>query len=394
MAHEPAPPVYLDHAASTPMRAEAVAAMLPFLTDRYANSTGAHAAARAAKDALEEARETVARGLGAAPGEVVFTGSGTEADNLAVVGAARAAREAGRDGGVVTCRFEHKAVLASADRLEREGFAVRRVPATPGGLVDLDALADALVPDTAVVSIMLVNNEVGTVQPLDEVAALVRERAPSAVLHTDAVQAVPWLDVATAAAGASLVSMSAHKLGGPKGMGALVVRDGVAVQPIVEGGGQERGRRAGTPDVPGAVAMATALDLTERDRAADVARVGALRDRLRDGLLASVDDVVETAPRTAKVAGSCHVAFRGVDAELLVVALDRAGVCASAGASCSSGATQSSHVLDAMGIPPDGQQGVVRFSLGAASADDDVTRALAVIPGVVTSLRDRAGVAE
>ena len=312
MAHKAEPPVsldhpvYLDHAASTPMRAEAVAAMLPFLTDRFANSTGAHAAARVAKDALEEARETVARELGAAPGEVVFTGSGTEADNLGVVGAARAARDAGGGAGVVTCRFEHKAVLASADRLEREGFAVRRVPATRDGVVDLDALADALADDTAVVSIMLVNNEIGTIQPLDAVAALVRERAPAAVLHTDAVQAVPWLDVAVAAAGASLVSISAHKFGGPKGMGALVVRDGVTVQPIVEGGGQERGRRAGTADVPGAVAMATALALTARDRTVEVARVGALRDRLRDGLFAAVDDVVDTARGAAKVAGSCH----------------------------------------------------------------------------------------
>jgi cysteine desulfurase len=387
------PPVYLDHAASTPMRAEAVAAMLPFLTEWFANSTGAHAAARVAKDALEEARETVARALGAAPGEVVFTGSGTEADNLGIVGVARAAREAGRSAGVVTCRFEHKAVLASADRLEREGFSVRRVPATRDGLVDLDALADALDGDTAVVSIMLVNNEVGTIQPLDDVAALVRERAPAASLHTDAVQAVPWLDVATAAADASLVSISGHKFGGPKGMGALVVRDGVPLQPIIEGGGQERGRRAGTANVPGAVAMATALRLTTERRAADVVRVGALRDRLRDGLIAAVDDVVETASSTAKVAGSCHIGFRGVDAELLVVALDRAGVCASAGSSCSSGATQASHVLDAMGVPPDEQRGSVRFSLGAASDDTDVARALAVIPEVVATLRERAGIA-
>jgi cysteine desulfurase len=386
------PPVYLDHAASTPMRVEAVAAMLPFLTDRFANSTGAHAAARVAKDALEEARETVARELGAAPGEVVFTGSGTEADNLGVVGAARAARHMGGRAGVVTCRFEHKAVLASADRLEREGFAVRRVPATRDGVVDLEALADALADDTAVVSIMLVNNEIGTIQPLDAVAALVRERAPAAVLHTDAVQAVPWLDVSVAAAGASLLSISAHKFGGPKGMGALVVRDGVTIQPIVEGGGQERGRRAGTADVPSAVAMATALALTARDRTVEVARVGALRDRLRDGLFATVDDVVDTARGAAKVAGSCHLAFRGVDAELLVVALDRAGVCASAGSSCSSGATQSSHVLDAMGLPPDEQRGSVRFSLGATSDDTDVERALAVIPGVVASLRERAEV--
>jgi len=381
--------VYLDHAASTPMLTEAVAAMTPFLTRHHANSSGAHGAARVVKTALEEAREGVARALGAAVGEVVFTGSGTEADNLAVEGAARAARDAGRGRGVVTCRFEHKAVLAPVDRLEHEGFAVRRVGATRAGTVDLDALADALDPDTSVVSVMLVNNEVGTVQPLAEVAALVRDRAPRAVLHTDAVQAVPWLDVATATRVASLVSISAHKFGGPKGTGALVARDDVALQPIIEGGGQERGRRAGTVDVAGAVATARALELTTARRDVEVARVAGLRDRLLDGLRAAIDDVFETGDPTRKVAGSAHVAFRGVDAELLVVALDRAGVYVSAGSSCSSGASQSSHVLEAMGMTPEERRGAIRCSLGHASTDADVDRALDVIPGVVTSLRQR-----
>ena len=233
--------VYLDHAASTPMRAEAVAAMLPFLSESFANPSGGHRAAQAAKTALEEAREVVAAALGAEPGEIVFTAGGTEADNLAIEGAARAARAAGRGDGVVTCAFEHKAVLAACDRLEREGFHVTRVPATRAGLVDLDALAGALDERTVVVSVMLVNNEVGTIQPLERVAPLMAERAPHAVLHTDAVQAVPWVDVASLAAPAQLVSVSAHKFGGPKGTGALVVRGGVALQPLLEGGGQERG---------------------------------------------------------------------------------------------------------------------------------------------------------
>jgi len=385
--------VYLDHAASTPMRADAVAAMAPFLTQHYANSTGAHGAARLVKAALEEAREAVAEALGAAAGEVVFTGSGTEADNLAVEGAARAARAAGRGDGVVTCLLEHKAVLASVDRLATEGFAVRRVGATRAGIVDLDGLADALDATTTVVSVMLVNNEIGTIQPLGDVASLVRARAPHAVLHTDAVQAVPWLDVATAAADASLVSISAHKFGGPKGMGALVVRGGVALQPLIEGGGQERGLRAGTVDVAGAVATACALQRTTATRDDEVVRVARLRDRLLGGLRSDVDDVVETGDRAHKVGGSCHVAFRGVDAELLVVALDRAGVYASAGSSCSSGATQTSQVLAAIGLDPDLAGGAIRFSLGHASTDADVDRALEVIPDVVATLRRRTALA-
>ena len=255
-------PAYLDHAASTPMRPAAIAAMEPFLAGCFANPSGIHRAAQAAKTALEEAREEVAAGLGAEPGEVVFTAGGTEADNLAVEGAARAARAAGRGDRVVTTAFEHKGVLAAVDRLAADGFTVRRVGVDGGGIVDLDALGGALDVDTAVVSVMLVNNEVGTIQPLDEVAAVVRERAPHAVLHTDAVQAVPWLEVADAAATADLIAISAHKFGGPKGSGALVVRDGCTLVPLLEGGGQERGLRAGTVNVAGVVALAAALRAT------------------------------------------------------------------------------------------------------------------------------------
>ena len=369
------------------MRPEAVAAMLPFLSETFANPSGGHRAARAAKTALEEAREVVAEALGAAPGEVVFTAGGTEADNLGVEGAARAARAGGRGDGIVTCAFEHKAVLAACDRLEREGFRVQRVPATRGGLVDLDALADALDEATVVVSVMLVNNEVGTVQPLDRVAAVVEQRAPGAVLHTDAVQAVPWLDVAGAAACARLVSVSAHKFGGPKGTGALVVRDGVALQPLLEGGGQERDLRAGTVNVAGAVAMATALQITTQRRSVEVSQVARLRDRLLDGLTASVEGLFENGDHAHKVAGSCHVSIPGIEAEVLLVALDRAGLCAAAGSSCSSGATEPSHVLAAMGVPRTDAISSIRLSLGFASTDADVDVALELVPAAVGNLR-------
>ena len=365
--------------------------MTPFLSATFGNPSGGHAVARAAKTALEDAREIVAARLGASPSEVVFTAGGSEADNLAVKGAAFAARAAGSGDGVVTVAFEHKAVLAACDRLEAEGFRVARVGATPDGIVDLDALADALDERTVVVSVMLVNNEIGTIQPLDVVAGLIRERAPRAVLHTDAVQAVSWVDVAELARDVPLVSISAHKFGGPKGTGALVVHDGTTLVPLIEGGGQERGLRAGTSDVAGTTAMAAALHVTVASRADEVVRIAALRDRLADGLLAAVPGAFENGDRTRKVAGNAHLGFEGIEAEALLVMLDDLGVYAAAGSSCSSGATEPSHVLAAMGIARDAALSSVRFSLGYASTDDDVTVALNVVPEAVEKMRVATG---
>lgn len=369
------------------MRPEAIEAMLPFLADHPGNPSGGHAEARAAKTALEEAREIVAGVLGCAPGEVVFTAGGTEADNLAVKGGARARRADG-DGVVVTA-FEHKGVLAAAHRLEGEGFRVTEAGVTHGGVVDLERLVDALDDRTVVVSVMLVNNEVGTIQPLDEVAALVHERAPRAVLHTDAVQAVQWMDVATAAAACDLIAISGHKFGGPKGAGVLVVRGGIALVPEIEGGGQERGLRAGTVNVAGAVALATALRVTHERRAEEVARIRALRDRLADGLTAAIPDARGNGDAGAKIAGNLHLAFPGIEAEALLVVLDAAGVCAAAGSSCSSGATEVSHVLTAMGLPRAEALASIRLSLGYASTDADVDAGLAAIPAALAQLRAR-----
>ena len=370
-------PVYLDHAATTPMRPEAVAAMLPYLTEHFGNPSGAHAWSRKAKQAVEEARDATAACLGAAPGEVVFTGGGTEADNLAILGV-----HAHRPGRVVCTGIEHHAVLHTVHAL---GGTV--VPVDRSGVVDPDRLAADLGPDVTVVSVMLANNEIGTVQPLAEVAAVVRERAPQAVLHTDAVQAFPWLDVAGAGAGADLVAVSAHKFGGPKGVGALVVRDGVRLAPMIHGGGQERERRSGTHNVAGVVGMAAAMAATVAARDATVARVAALRDRLADGLLAAVPGAVETGDRRAKVAGNAHLCFEGVEAEALLVLLDEAGVAASAGSACASGAMEPSHVLTAMGMPRDLALGSLRLSLGPTTSDADVDLALKVVPEAVARLR-------
>ncbi len=364
---------YLDHAATTPMRPEAVAAMLPFLTDRFGNPSGAHVVSRQARLALDQAREVVAAAMGVQPGEVVFTGSGTEADNLAILGI----------GGAPLCpAFEHHAVLHAVRAAGGDVVGIGQ-----DGLVDLDRLAAALREDTTVVSVMLVNNEVGTVQPIAEVARAVRERAPGAAIHTDAVQAFPWVDVARAAAGADLISVSAHKFGGPKGVGALAVRGGVQLRPVIHGGGQERDRRSGTHNVAGIVAMAAAMEATVNGRDAEVARVASRRDRLADGLLAAVPGAVETGDRATKIAGNCHLRFPGVESETLLLLLDEAGVCASAGSACASGALEASHVLLAMGIASEDALCSLRLSLGSTTTDDDVDLALKVVPEAVRRLR-------
>lgn len=371
-------PAYLDNAATTPMRPEAVEAMLPFLTERFGNPSGSHAVSREARKALDEARQVVADCLGARPAEVVFTGGGTEADNLAILGAL-----AVRSGPTVCSAVEHHAVLHACDAAGGNRLA----PVDGAGVVDLERLAGLLDPSVSVVSVMLANNEVGTIEPLAEVAALVRELAPAAVLHTDAVQAFPWVDVAALASAAHLVAVSAHKFGGPKGVGALVVRQGVTMRPIVHGGGQERDRRSGTHNVAGIVAMAAAMRATVEGREAEVARVRALRDRLTDGLLATVPGCVETGDRATKIAGNCHVSFAGVESEELLVLLDAAGVYASAGSACASGAVDPSHVLAAMGLARERAIGSLRLSLGPRTTDADIDLALAAIPPAVERLR-------
>lgn len=373
---------YLDHAATTALRPECAEAMAPFLGGRFGNPSGGHALARAARQAIEEARETVAGCLGAEPGEVVFTGGGTESDNLAITGVVA------RQGGLAVCSaVEHHAVLRPVERLGGRVVAVHA-----DGRVDLDALDGALDGQVRVVSLMLVNNEVGTIQPLAEAVALVGERAPGAVVHTDAVQAFPWLDVATLATPAHLVAVSAHKFGGPQGVGALVVRNGARVEPLLWGGGQEHERRSGTHNVAGIVGMAAAMQATADQRPATVERVERLRNRLADGLATAVQGVTESGTRAVKVAGTCSLLFEGIESEALLVLLDQAGICATAASSCASGAMEPSHVLAAMGVPRVLAYGSLRLSLGWTTTDADVDHALEVIPEAVARLRERSAV--
>lgn len=378
-------PAYLDCAATTPMRPEAIEAMLPYLADQYGNPSGAHRMARQARKAIDEAREILADQLAAKPGEIVFCSGGTEADNLAVQGVHR------RRAGVIVCSaIEHHAVLDPVEALDGRIVGVDR-----HGVIDLDALSDALDPEVSLVSVMLSNNETGVIEPLAAVAEVVRERAPQAYLHTDAIQAFCWMDLTSIAPLVDLLSLSAHKFGGPKGVGMLMVRDGTDLAPLLLGGGQERERRSGTQNVAGIAAMGAAARVAADERADEVERVTKLRDRLLDGLLSSVDRVVETGvvtsatgtDRSNRVAGTAHVCFEGVEAESLLFLLERQEVYASAASSCASGAMDPSHVLAAMGVPRELAAGSLRLSLGWCSDDSDVDQALAAIPPAVERLR-------
>jgi cysteine desulfurase len=369
--------VYLDHAASTPMRAAALDAMVAVLRDEPANPTGAHRLARRIRQRLEDAREDMATVLGVPARELIMCGTGSESDNLAIDGVI------GVRGGTAVCSaVEHHAVLHA---VERVGGAV--VAVDQHGAVDLDALAAALHDRVSVVSVMAVNNEVGTVTDMAAVADLVRRHAPNAVLHCDAVQASCWVDLAEMCRSADLVSLSAHKFGGPKGVGLLRVRTGVALAPSIVGGGQEAERRSGTQDVASAVAMASALVEVTAQRDDEAVRLASLRDTLVGAIVEQIDDARETVPASHKVAGNAHVCIAGVEAESLVFLLDRADVCASAGSSCASGATQMSHVLAAMNVDRRWGQGSLRLSLGWTTSRSDIERAVDVVVQSVQQLR-------
>ncbi|HYN33812.1 MAG TPA: cysteine desulfurase family protein, partial [Ilumatobacteraceae bacterium] len=370
---------YLDHAASTPMRAEAIEAMMPYLATVYANPSGSHRFARRARQAIDESRDIMAATVGCRPNEVVFTGCGTESDNTAIAGAVS------RRGGIAVCpAVEHHAVLHVVEHL---GGRVVGVDAS--GSVDLDELAAVLdeEADVAVVSVMAVNNEVGTITDIAEVSKLVRRMAPGALMHTDAVQAACWLDLREVTPHIDLLSLSAHKFGGPKGVGVLIERGGPRIDPLIIGGGQERERRSGTQNTAGIVAAAVALRLADAERDTENIRLTDLRDRLVKGLQSRIDGVIETVPPARKVAGSAHVCIAGVESEALLYLLDEANVCASAASACASGAMEPSHVLAAMGVDRATALGSLRLTLGHTTTEADIDRAIEVLVPAVDRLR-------
>ncbi len=383
-------PVYLDHAATTPVRPEILEAMLPYLSaDAFGNPSSPHRWGRAARAGLEQAKRQVAAALDAEPNQVVFTSGGTEADNLAVVGAALAARHAGRRMAVAVSATEHKAVLAAAHHVKALGGEERILPVDRDGVLDLAALDAALAEGPACVSVMWVNNEVGTLQPVGAIAERCREAG--VVFHTDAVQAFGKVPVSVAGFGGTLLTISGHKIGAPKGVGALIIRDRKAVEAIIHGGGQQFGIRPGTENVAGAVALGAACELAAREQPATAARLAALRDDLAARLRAAVPDLgvnAEAGPRAPHVRS---VSVPGADGEAMLMHLDLAGVAASGGSACSTGAVEPSHVLVAMGVPRELALGTLRFSLGHESGATDVARAAEVFPAVVGKVRKLAG---
>jgi cysteine desulfurase len=382
---------YLDHAATTPLRPEVAAAMAEVHAAPLGNPTGSHPPAQRARRLLEEARDEVAAIMGRDPAEIVFTSGGTEAANLAVLGTLEAALHDGRDAVVLASAVEHPAVLESCRAAARDGADVRELPVDGAGVLDLDALARALSSRCTLVAVMAANNETGVVQPLAAVVDQVRRRAPDAAVFTDAVQAAAFCDLAELTAGVDLVGVTAHKVGGPVGIGALAAAPGVVFEARQFGGGQERERRSGTQDVAGAVGLATALRLAAADRAATASGVAALRDRLADGLLAAVPGAHRTVPPEVEVlAGHLHLCLPGVEREELLVGLATRGICVSGGSSCASGALEPSHVLSAMGVPAELAAGAVRFTLGHDTSASDVDRTLQDVPELVAALRRRA----
>ncbi|MEI7505861.1 MAG: cysteine desulfurase family protein [Actinomycetes bacterium] len=368
--------VYLDHAATTPMRPEAVEAMLPFMTEVFANPSGSHRFARQARKSIDEARDVIADAIGCKPGEIVFTGCGTESDNTAITGVIR------RTPGVAVCSAtEHHAVLHCVEHANGVVVGVNEL-----GTVDLEALQAALSSEVSSVSVMAVNNETGAITDMAAVSKIVRRYAPQAMLHTDAVQAVCWIDLRTIWPLVDTMALSAHKFGGPKGVGILVVREGKYFEPIVLGGGQERDRRSGTHNVGGIVSAAEALRITDVERGNEVARISALRDKLFAGLLA-IDGSHRTIPVDSSVPGIAHICLQGIESESLLYLLDEADVCASAASACASGAMEPSHVLAAMGLTSDLTMGALRLSLGHTTTDGDIDRAIGAITDAVARIR-------
>jgi len=379
--------IYLDHAATTPVAPEVLEAMLPYFSRVYANPSNVHRLSLEARRGLDQARQSVAGHLGARQaGEIVFTASGTEADNLALLGLARAHRE--RGDHVITTRIEHHAVLHALDHLQLEGFRVTRLPVDEWGRVDPQAVLEACEPGTILVSVMLANNEIGTVQPVAEIAELLRGRG--VLLHTDAVQAVGHIPVDVRQLGVDALSLSAHKFHGPKGVGVLYLKTGIRIEPLLYGGGQERGLRSGTENVPGVVGLARALELACAGREERAARLRALRDRLVERVLGEIPKAHLTGHPELRLPGTASFVFEGAEGESLLLQLDRKGICASTGSACSNATLEPSHVLKALGLPLQLAHGSLRLTLGRDNTLEEIDQAAQALVEAVQRLRSLA----
>lgn len=376
--------IYADNAATTKLSAEAKTAMLPYFDEVYGNPSSLHTPGQLAKEALEEARGRIAACIGAEPSEIIFTSGGSEADNQALLAAAEYGKRRGKRHMISTA-FEHHAVLHALKRLEKEGFEVTLLDVHKDGIVTAEDVRRAIRPDTAAVSVMYANNEIGTVMPVEEIGAVCREAG--VLFHTDAVQAAGHIGIDAKKQNIDMLSMSAHKFHGPKGVGLLYIRRGIPVPALIEGGAQERSRRAGTENIPGIIGMAAALCEALRDMEKNAAYVSALRDRLIKGL-SSIPHSVLNGDRERRLPGTVNMCFEGIEGEALLLMLDEAGISASSGSACTSGSLDPSHVLLALGLPHEVAHGSLRLSIDQYNTEEEIDCIIETVPRVVSYLRE------
>lgn len=376
--------VYADNAATTAVSEPVFQAMLPYLKEHYGNPSSIYSIGREARKAIEIARQKVASAIGAQPTEIYFTGSGTESDNWALKGVMESARAKGKTH-LITTAFEHHAVLHSAQKLEKQGFTVTYLPVSPEGYVSPEQVRAAITEQTALVSVMYANNEIGTVQPIPEIGAVCREAG--LLFHTDAVQAVGNLEIDTAAQKIDLLSLSGHKIHAPKGVGVLYCRNGVRIPNLIDGGAQERNRRGGTENLASIVGLGAAIELAAQDIPARTEKIRRLRERLIDGILAAVPKTRLNGGREQRLAGNVNISFEAVEGEALLLRLDMMGICASSGSACTSGSLDPSHVLLAIGLPHEIAHGSLRLSLSESTTDAEIDYILECIPQVIHTLR-------
>ena len=377
--------IYLDHAATTPVDPRVLEAMLPYFSEKYGNPSSVYALARESRKAIDEARETVAEILGCKPTEIIFTAGGTESDNTAIKGGAFAAKAGGNH--IITSSVEHHAVLHTCHYLEKFGFEVTYLPVDRYGMVDPDDVGRAITDRTILVSIMTANNEVGTIQPIADIARVVKQRNRSIIVHTDAVQAGGTLDLNVDKLGVDMLSLSGHKFYGPKGVGILYVRRATPFLPQMHGGGQERHRRAGTENVPGIVGIAAAFRLATERMDSYNRHCMRLRDKLIQGVMSSIDRVWLNGHPTQRLANNANFAFEYVEGESILLNLDMLGIAASSGSACTSASLEPSHVLQAMGVPVEIAHGSLRLTVGLDNTEEDIDYVLSVLPGIIQRLR-------
>ncbi|MFC1900056.1 cysteine desulfurase NifS [Chloroflexota bacterium] len=375
--------IYLDYAATTPMHPEVLEAMRPYLTDCFGNPSSIYSYGKEAKSAIDNARSNIAGLIGATEDEVIFTGGGTEADNHAIKGVAYANKSKGNH--IITCKIEHHAVLETCEFLEKEGYEVTYLPVDETGMVDPDYVKKAITPKTILITIMHANNEIGTIQPISEISAIAREAG--VYLHTDAVQTLGHIPSKVNDLKVDMLAMSAHKLFGPKGVGALYVRKGTRVTPLIHGGEQEQRRRASTENVAGIVGFGKAAELAGLEMNEEAVRLTGLRNRLIDSLLGKIEDIQLNGHPDLRLPNNTNFSINYVEGESLILNLDAEGICASTGSACSASSTEPSHVLIALGLPPELAHGSVRFTMGKWTTKEDIERVAEVLPQIVSDLR-------